>query len=954
MTRVSSPASYLDARRLNGRSKDGKLLSGHREIRLVAGPPQYYGSLPVNTSCSVVMIPDAVDAEDPAVQSAIAWSELLEPLLINNYESDPALSWQYFGSSEGFVRTAWYVESATSPRDVVILMDASGSMSGQKRSLASATASAILDTLGANDFVNVFRFSESTQELVPCFKDSLVQANAENVRELKAALDSIRPENIANFTSALVTAFELLHKYNRSGLGSQCNQAIMLITDGSPAEYSDVFRQYNWPHMPVRYFSRVGSIADAREAALNHVEVLARPLVLYQNHHPLHWSPSFVDMKTRTARLLGVVGTDVPIREIQKLVPPYKPPSPGSPLTPQFGSVDLALLELAEGEHGGPYENHSLLNDLRHDMIDQKEGEAELTVIVHHDGMKRASSRRQKYFYHGIEGTPFSLGIAMPDGYGLHEVIAEEEIKLSISRVNVTDYFKGHNWKVHPDWVYCEYNYVAEHPFSSPEEQMLHFLERTLRPGWKWMSMRPRSPLKDRPEPGDKSLFQSLVFDAKITEGLIGRAPSLSSGNNHQAYKMFGVAMTFVATRSGLLRWQYHGDMGQDPSLQQFSGTNKRAIDEVWYRRAVEQYAIEPESFVFTVDGDSEHGSSLVTASHAVFVDHRGHRAPAAVVGLQFKQTVLAAHFINITSTCLGQLGCRKTCASDELDCYVLDNNGFVILSEKPDHAGKFFGQLDGTIMDSLVQDRIFKKVAMHDFQGACHDDRSYWADSAPSLKPILQHVGWIAQWTGAKIAWLMSTILQPTFSFPMSEEEEEDDYEQSMEEREDEDGSSLTDWPPTAPPTVLSAPPTRHASTSVPLSGPARPCEKRVDLYALQADRLNTSGAFNPLKGKLTNCHVTGCERPFSVQKIPKNTLCPCGSKSLSITPQEVMHSSTCPTPKDSLYRRRPTKCVSYHPEESEIHVCGAAGGLLPHFIITAWFAGWIVLRTFNGHTLS
>jgi hypothetical protein len=38
-------------------------------------------------------------------------------------------------------------------------------------------------------------------------------------------------------------------------------------------------------------------------------------------------------------------------------------------------------------------------------------------------------------------------------------------------------------------------------------------------------------------------------------------------------------------------------------------------------------------------------------------------------------------------------------------------------------------------------------------------------------LQPILQHAGWILQWTGAKIAWLMSTILQPTWSFPMSEE---------------------------------------------------------------------------------------------------------------------------------------------------------------------------------------
>lgn len=40
------------------------------------------------------------------------------------------------------------------------------------------------------------------------------------------------------------------------------------------------------------------------------------------------------------------------------------------------------------------------------------------------------------------------------------------------------------------------------------------------------------------------------------------------------------------------------------------------------------------------------------------------------------------------------------------------------------------------------------------------------------------------------------------------------------------------------------------------------RPCEKRVYLYNLQPDRLNTSGMFNPLKGKLTNCHASGCER--------------------------------------------------------------------------------------------
>lgn len=52
-------------------------------------------------------------------------------------------------------------------------------------------------------------------------------------------------------------------------------------------------------------------------------------------------------------------------------------------------------------------------------------------------------------------------------------------------------------------------------------------------------------------------------------------------------------------------------------------------------------------------------------------------------------------------------------------------------MSESSEHTGKFFGQIDGTIMDSLVQDRIYKKVAVYDYQGACYDEKSPYSDSA-------------------------------------------------------------------------------------------------------------------------------------------------------------------------------------------------------------------------------
>lgn len=49
----------------------------------------------------------------------------------------------------------------------------------------------------------------------------------------------------------------------------------------------------------------------------------------------------------------------------------------------------------------------------------------------------------------------------------------------------------------------------------------------------------------------------------------------------------------------------------------------------------------------------AELADPLVTATHAVFVEgtNKGHKAPAAVVGLQFHHSSLATHFMNITST---------------------------------------------------------------------------------------------------------------------------------------------------------------------------------------------------------------------------------------------------------------------------------------------------------------
>lgn len=310
----------------------------------------HFYNISVNTRHSSVHVPTNIYDRSPDVVEALEWSKELDEVFVQNYNSDPALSWQYFGSETGILRhypamawegeevdtydcrrRSWYIETATCSKDVVILLDNSGSMSGFRNFVAQNTVRSILETFSNNDFIAIYNYSAGIDEVVPCFEDRLVQATPENIKVFNDNVAKLVPEGYANVSNAFIKAFSLLEYYRQvrqcNETDTGCNQAIMLITDGVPGNMTEVFDRYNridmgngTYHTPVRiftyllgkevtkvreiqwmaclnrgYYSHIQSLDEIQEEVLKYVSVIALPLVLQANDHPPTWTHAFKD-----------------------------------------------------------------------------------------------------------------------------------------------------------------------------------------------------------------------------------------------------------------------------------------------------------------------------------------------------------------------------------------------------------------------------------------------------------------------------------------------------------------------------------------------------------------------------------------------------------------------------------------------------------------------------------
>lgn len=76
-----------------------------------------------------------------------------------------------------------------------------------------------------------------------------------------------------------------------------------------------------------------------------------------------------------------------------------------------------------------------------------------VSVRLHYDKMRRVSEEKYDYYFAPLRWTPFTLGLAIPSTYGQTFIKVGNEIRNNINKgLNISEWFIGENWKVHPDW----------------------------------------------------------------------------------------------------------------------------------------------------------------------------------------------------------------------------------------------------------------------------------------------------------------------------------------------------------------------------------------------------------------------------------------------------------------------------------------------------------------------
>ncbi|XP_037745171.1 voltage-dependent calcium channel subunit alpha-2/delta-1 isoform X1 [Chelonia mydas] len=823
---------YYNAKDDQNDSEKNETETGSQRIRPVFEEDAVFGRQ-ISYQHTAVHIPTDIYEGSTIVLNELNWTGALDEVFKKNRDEDPTLLWQVFGSATGLARyypaspwvdksrtpnkidlydvrrRPWYIQGAASPKDMLILVDASGSVSGLTLKLIRTSVIEMLETLSDDDFVNVVSFNNNAQN-VSCF-NHLVQANVRNKKKLKEAVYKISAKGITDYKKGFSYAFEQL--LNHSVSRANCNKIIMLFTDGGEERAQEIFHKYNkdknvrvftfsvgqhnYDKGPIQwmacqnkgYYYEIPSIGAIRINTQEYLDVLGRPMVLAGDKaKQVQWTNVYLDalelglvitgtlpvfnltedqQGNKNQLILGVMGVDVSLEDIKKLTPRFtlcpngyyfaidpngyvllhpdlqpKNPKSQEPVTLDFLDAEL---------------ENDIKVEIRKKMIDGESGERTFKTLVKSQDERYIDKGNRTYTWTAVNGTDYSLALVLPS-YSFYYIKAKIEEPITQARFKEdsetlkTDHFDEAGYTFIAPREYCNDVKVSD----NNTEFLLNFNE-----------------FIDRNTPNSPSCNADMVIrvllDAGFTNELVQNYWSKQSLN--------GVVAQFVVTDGGITR-VYPKREGENWT------ENPETYEVSFYKRSLDN-----DNYIFTAPyynkSDASSYETGIMVSKAVEITIGGKLLKPAVVGIKIDAGQWMENFTKTTikSLCNSELcGCER--GSMHLDCVVLDDGGFLLMSNQEEYTkqiGRFFGEIDPDLMRNLINMSLYAFNKSYDYQSVCDPEEEPKQGAGlrsayvPTVADIL-HVGW---WASAA-AW---SILQQLFlglTFPRfleAAEADDDDY---------------------------------------------------------------------------------------------------------------------------------------------------------------------------------
>uniref|UniRef100_A0AC35GLE2 VWFA domain-containing protein n=1 Tax=Panagrolaimus sp. PS1159 TaxID=55785 RepID=A0AC35GLE2_9BILA len=335
-------------------------------------------------------------------------NEKMEQMFKSNQAFDPTLTRQYFGTYSGLTKMMpaikwlaepaevtmdlydpryrpWFIGAETAPKDIIFLIDYSGSVKGQTLHLTKITIRHVLMTLNAYDyFTAIWYNSKFGYVMQDCSNGTFLPATSRNKRLLLTMLDKIEERDQASLPQALNTTFDHFSKdFDKSNdkreklkknlgdvEGSGGHKIVLLFTDGIENWPTEVIEKYidENPNDAIRVFgfsmgygigamppldhatcltkgnyAIVDSIMDVRLQSKSYVSKLSDILALVYKEKPLIERPvTFVvpymdvqgsgalfsvsmpilnQMENATSGFLAIAGVDISFSQLREILP---------------------------------------------------------------------------------------------------------------------------------------------------------------------------------------------------------------------------------------------------------------------------------------------------------------------------------------------------------------------------------------------------------------------------------------------------------------------------------------------------------------------------------------------------------------------------------------------------------------------------------------------------------